>query len=319
MSRLDQYNANKVQPPRLKLVESEEEETSSDVEIVKPRMQEIAETVVDLDYSPRRLTDAEANVIVAMLWQVQLLHDKSSKPYLVVGDEVRYPANQDGVITRNVHASIPVTANLSTLAASPRFSYGSFVEFGVKCQFVIGEQTRAMQSLRVNNVRVPFPLQRPGAQEIQWAAFNPLVHSETPDETRTLITFIDKPNIALHGDSFFLGTSIAGAILNEVGTSPNEDVTDLEAKEKDMSMLHFFDDTFLPNVSNYTATNMHGQNARTVASDGMSINIAFTNAPYLGLQQWRKAKKQVQEFLTTLKRIDAVIKAAIVNGEKFVE
>jgi hypothetical protein len=63
---------------------------------------------------------------------------------------------------------------------------------------------------------------------------------------------------------------------------------------------------------------MHGQDARTVESNGISVNIVFTNAPFLELQQWKKAKKQVQEFLTTTKRIDAVMKSAIVNGEKFV-
>lgn len=318
-SRIERYESGKIQPPRLKfsLVESEDEE-SSDVEIIKPRMQAVAENVADVNYSPRRLTDAEANVIVAVLWQVQLLHDKSSKPFLCVGDEIEYPANQEGTITRKIYATVPVTANLSSLAASPRFAYENYVEFGVKCQFIVGEQTREMQGLRVNNARVPFPFQRPGAKEMQWAAFNPLVHSETPDDNRTLVVLIDKPNIPLHGDSFFLSASVAGSVLNEVGTSPNDEINDAEEKQQRDSMLHFFDNVYVPSVCNFTATNMHGQDARTVESNGISVNIVFTNAPFLELQQWKKAKKQVQEFLTTTKRIDAVMKSAIVNGEKFV-
>ena len=318
-SRIERYESGKIQPPRLKLslVESEEEE-SSDVEIIKPRMQAVAENVADVNYSPRRLTDAEANVIVAVLWQVQLLHDKSSKPFLCVGDEIEYPSNQQGIVTRKIYATVPVAANLSSLAVSPRFSYENYLEFGVKCQFIVGEQTREMQGLRVNNARVPFPFQRRHAKEIQWATFNPLVHSETLDDNRTTVVFIDKPNVPLHGDSFFLSTSVAGSVLNQVGTSPNSYDLDDEEKQRNESMLHFYDDTYVPNVCKFTATNMHGQDERNVASDGTSVNIVFTNAPFMELQKWYRAKKQVQEFLTTLKRIDAVVKSAIVNGEKFI-
>lgn len=304
-------------PPRLKLTEDSDDDSSGSVEVLGSSMQRAAESVVEPGYWPRALDDASAEIVVSLLWLAQEMCNRNARFYLVVGGDVQYPQNQQGTIERAIYATIPVEPVLDTLCAT-RFSFVNPAEFRLRCQFVVGSRDAPHVQVPASTVRVPYPLQREGAIDMPWAAYNSKTHTDAPrpGDNRRSVMFIDKPNVAMYGDRFFLSTTGTSEQLNQVGTSPNDDTTDIDRSRA--AAQHFYDDFFVPAVVNETADNMHGEQASQVASDGTSVNIVVSNGNSLTAARWSVALREAKQHLTTAVRINAAVARIVLNGATLV-
>lgn len=273
----------------------------------------LAERVAEQPYYPQTLTDEQANRVVATLVLAQQMLEDDVRFFLQVGSAVEYPMNQEGEVMRSVSAEIAVYPNLQTLVCK-RFTYSESSDFGLKCQFIIGIDTA--RGVPASNTRVPFPLQRRDALELPWAAYNSAIHSETDAVDRTRVVFIDKPNVPLNGDAFYLETTDSAAPLNEVGTSPNDDPSDGDTQRR--ATLHFYDELFASIVASATARNMHNESEALVSSPGTSINIKLGNAEPVSAERWKRAIEIVKRHLTTPARIERIVGHTIKYGVAFV-
>lgn len=302
------------QPPKLRLVESSEE-SESDVATQISRIQSVAERVSEIPYRPQKMSVEDAQHVVGIILLAQQLLESNVQCELIVGGEVELPMNQQGTIEREVYARIPVTPDLSVLVVN-RFVFGKVMQFELKCRFNIGKRT--LGGTKINTERVPYNLQRPFADEIPWAAFNETIHTEEADPFSGLktIVFTDKPNIPLHGDSFFLSTSILGTDLNSVGTSPNDSPGGMQ--DLWPYQLHFYDNSFLEFAAE-SGDNMNGRSASYVACRGKSINVQVGNVGRPSLQNLKRATDEVVKHLTTPRRIQAALQYVIAQRQKLIE
>lgn len=273
----------------------------------------IAERTAEQPYYPQTLTDEQANRVVATLVLAQQMLEDDVRFFLQVGGAIEYPMNQEGEVMRSVSAEIVVHPNVQTLVCK-RFTYSDSNEFGLKCQFVIGSDTA--RGVPASNTRVPFPLQRRDALELPWAAYNSAIHSETDAVDRSRVVFIDKPNVPLNGDAFYLETTDSAAPLNEVGTSPNDEPSDNDTQRR--ATLHFYDELFASIVASATARNMYNENEALVSSPGTSINIKLSNAELVSAERWKRAVEIVKRHLTTPARIERIVGHTIKYGVAFV-
>lgn len=166
------------------------------------RFEAITAQVKEVVYLPSTLTTLQAIHVVTTMWLAQQLLDRNAQFYLVVGGDIDYPQNQQGVIERKVFARIIVTPDTATIVPM-RFINTESEKFGLKCRFVVGNKTQ--EGVEASLARVPYAFNRPNATPIPWQAYNPAVHSETRTaEDRRLVVFTDAPNKAIHGDSFYM-------------------------------------------------------------------------------------------------------------------